>query len=156
MRGPLHRLGVGRRMDSEDEDLEDIRQDIRAWTTAPRSYVARRSLSTGTCEVNVTVDNGNPGYVLPPAREAPYNQHGFEWGFMGFGPRHLGYAILQDYLGRGHQAKIRIVKLLQQFCFECVAKLPHEGWSLHSSVIDSFLNDEEAKIESQPTKTEVV
>lgn len=143
-------------MDSEDEDLEDIWQDVRAWTTAPRSYVGRRSLSTGTCEVNVTVDNGNPAYVLLPAKDPIYNRYGFEWGFMGFGPRHLGYAILQDYLGRGHAARARIVKLLQQFCLECVSQLPHEGWTVHSNVLDSFLNDEVAKIQTQPPKAGVV
>ena len=61
---------------------------------------------------------------------------GFEWGYMGSGPRQLALAILADHFDDTVQA----VGQYKPFCDRIIASLSGEEWLLDSKQIDEFLS----------------
>jgi hypothetical protein len=91
-----------------------------------RHYVGERT--PDGCEVDV-IDAASPkgGYTLDPRLDlANKSPTGFEWGYAGSGPAQLSLALLADALGDDEKA----MRLMQDFKFRVVGRLPHEKWEL--------------------------
>ena len=79
----------------------------------------------------VTVD----GMPLDPRLDlARFSPAGFEWTYVGDGPRQLALALLADHLGDGQRA----LALTERFMREVVANLDN-AWRLTGAEIDAAL-----------------
>ena len=92
-------------------------------------YHGRRG--DGVC--TVTVD----GLPLDPRVDLrQLSTTGFEWGYMGSGPRQLALAILADHFGDGATA----IGRYRSFCESAIAPLTVEEWRMDSDQITTALN----------------
>ena len=66
---------------------------------------------------------------------------GFRWGYEGSGPADLALSLLHDVLGKEPPPA-----MYQAFKSEVIAKLPFDKWSLHETVIRSWIKSYELEL----------
>ena len=94
-----------------------------------KTYQGERNLSGAV----VLVD----GAALPPRFDlCRFSRVGFEWSYVGAGPRQLALALLADHLGNDARA----LALAEAFMHGVVAQLDN-AWQLNSAEIDAALAD---------------
>ncbi len=93
-----------------------------------KTYHGRRGANG--CTVSV---DGSP--LDPRTDLLQISTIGFEWGYMGSGPRQLALAILADHFGDPAMA----IGQYKPFCDCVIATLHGEEWRLDSDQIDEVL-----------------
>lgn len=94
-----------------------------------KTYHGRR----GADGCTVSVD----GSLLDPRTDLrQISTTGFEWGYMGSGPRQLALAILADHF----DDSVKAVGQYKPFCDRIIASLSGEEWQLDTTQIDAILN----------------
>jgi hypothetical protein len=104
-----------------------------------KTYRASKN-DSGT--LDVVVDDGTQTYLLPLRLDlANKSPTGFQSGYAGSGPAQLALALLADALGDDRKA----LRLMQDFKFRVVGRLPREGWELSQEEIRQTVAQLEAE-----------
>jgi len=75
-----------------------------------------------------------------PRRITQHSPDGFEWGYGGSGPADLALNILSIFAGQEFAERHH-----QEFKFEFIAPMPHEGGTIKCEDILSWINAKEVK-----------
>jgi len=129
--------------DEEEDDLEDVWALVRV-PPRPKEYRGWRSASDGKC--HVVVVKGDKSLHLPLCLNVVrHSPDGFEWNYEGSGPAQLAVAILCDHFGKGKAAQAHALRLHQRFKERCIAKCPHDAWTITSAEVTQHVREMEAQ-----------
>ena len=98
----------------------------RTGSATMKHYIGERTPEGCAVEV-IDRDHPGGGYLLDPRLDLRnHSPTGFEWGYTGSEPAQLALALLADALGDDARAQ----RHYQDFKFQVVGRLPHDGWEL--------------------------